>query len=137
MQCMKCGRDVEPGQVFCENCHEQMEKYPVKPGTVVILPRSPQYHQQPKRQPVRIVPADEQIRTLKKRNRILSWCLALTAVVSVLSAWTAICLRVEYEGKYLPGQNYSTVGSKDETEPEETTLPAETAEDDMFHVKQG
>ena len=39
MHCMKCGRDLEPGQVFCEECQAEMKKYPVKPGTVVQLPR--------------------------------------------------------------------------------------------------
>lgn len=38
MGCMKCGKETDSGQVFCESCLEVMEKYPVKPDTVVQLP---------------------------------------------------------------------------------------------------
>ena len=51
MGCMKCGRDVDPDQVFCDQCREVMARYPVKPGIVVQLPHR---HQQPvKKQPAR------------------------------------------------------------------------------------
>ena len=42
MQCMKCGRDVESGEVFCELCLEEMQKYPVRPGTAVVIPHRPE-----------------------------------------------------------------------------------------------
>ena len=38
---MKCGREIPVGQVFCDECLEDMEKYPVKPGTAVQLPARP------------------------------------------------------------------------------------------------
>lgn len=38
MNCLKCGREIEEGQVFCNDCLVQMAKYPVKPGTAVQLP---------------------------------------------------------------------------------------------------
>ncbi|MBE6924341.1 MAG: hypothetical protein E7466_03765 [Ruminococcaceae bacterium] len=38
MNCMKCGREIALGQVFCKECQADMERYPVKPGTPVILP---------------------------------------------------------------------------------------------------
>ena len=38
MSCMKCGKEVSEGQVFCEECLTEMERYPVKPGTPVLLP---------------------------------------------------------------------------------------------------
>ena len=120
MQCMRCGRDVESGEVFCEECHRDMEAYPVKPGTVVLLPQYTQYSQ-PKRVPVRIVPPEEQIRKLKKRNKVLGWILAVTALVAAASTWVAIFLFAEYDEKLLPGQNYSVVGSKTESEPTESS----------------
>ena len=115
MQCLRCGRDLESQAVFCEACHRDMEAYPVKPGTVVLLPQYIQYNQ-PKRTPVRIVPPEEQIRKLKKRNKILVWIAAVSVAVAAVSIWVAISLFSEYDGKFLPGQNYSTVGSKTETE---------------------
>ncbi len=38
MNCMKCGREIATDLVFCEDCLAEMENYPVKPDTPVILP---------------------------------------------------------------------------------------------------
>ena len=127
MQCLRCGRDLETGEVFCEECHRDMEAYPVKPGTVVLLPQYARYSQ-PKRTPVRIVPPEEQIRKLKKRNKILAWMVAISVVLAVVSTWVAVSLFAEYDGKFLPGQNYSAVGAKTETDP--STVPAFAEQED-------
>ena len=110
MQCMKCGRDLVDGQVFCDICREDMEKYPVKPGTVVLLPHYVQYSQ-PKRAPVRIVTHEEQIKRLKKRNRTLAYLLALALTCAISFGMLALYLFAEYEDKFLPGQNYTVVES--------------------------
>lgn len=39
MNCMKCGQETVDEHVFCEKCLAVMEKYPVRPGAVVMLPR--------------------------------------------------------------------------------------------------
>ena len=115
MQCMKCGRDVEADQVFCPVCHEEMEKYPVKPGTVVLLPHYSPVSSAPKRTPKKALSPEEQLRRLKKRSRILACVLALFVLLTAALGWLSISLYEEYEGKFLPGQNYSVVGSKNET----------------------
>ena len=117
MQCMRCGRDVEEGQVFCEECRAEMEKYPVRPGTAVLLPHYHQQHTMPKKPVKRTVPPEEQIRRLKRRSRILAWLLAASIAVSAGLGYLAATLYIEYEGKFLPGQNYSAK----QTEPSETT----------------
>ena len=38
MKCMKCGTTIASDQVFCNTCQEDMERYPVKPGTPILLP---------------------------------------------------------------------------------------------------
>ena len=38
MKCMKCGTTITSDQVFCNTCQEDMERYPVKPGTPIQLP---------------------------------------------------------------------------------------------------
>ena len=40
MQCLKCGRKISESQAFCDGCLQSVEKYPVRPGTVVHLPRN-------------------------------------------------------------------------------------------------
>lgn len=39
MYCLRCGRETKGNQVFCDLCQENMEKYPVRPGTNIRLPR--------------------------------------------------------------------------------------------------
>lgn len=129
MQCMKCGRETEAGQVFCEECLAEMEKYPVKPGTVVQLPRYHQQYTPPKKTAKRAVPPDEQIRRLKKRSRILALVLALFITLTAVLGYLAAALYIEYDGKFLPGQNYyakSTESTEDTSEPTgESTLLTE------------
>lgn len=42
MKCMKCGTAISSDQVFCESCRDEMERYPVKPGTPIQLPNRPE-----------------------------------------------------------------------------------------------
>ena len=107
MQCMKCGQDVEEPNVFCEECLADMKNYPVRPGTVVQLPK---YHEAPPRRPAprRKQPPtpEEQIKSLRKGIRILAVTLAATVL---LLAGAIFLLVMEYTGQeeLLPGQNYS------------------------------
>ena len=121
MQCMKCGRDLQPGQVFCDECLEEMEKYPVKPGTVVLLPHYHRPYTQPKKTAKRVVPLEEQFRKVKSRNRILAWLLAGTITVAAGLGYLAAALYIEYDGKFLPGQNYSVKSTEPPSEPTEIT----------------
>ena len=112
MQCMKCGRDVESDQVFCDICRENMGRYPVKPGTVVLLPHTVSYVQPPKRAPKRVLTQEEQLRRLKKRNRTMAFLLALAVTCALSFGMLALYLYAEYEDKFLPGQNYTVVESE-------------------------
>ncbi len=111
MLCMKCGREIEAEQVFCPDCLAEMEKYPVKPGTVVQLPRrstQPQYKKPTNHRQFPAVPLEEQIKKLKKRVAGLT-----VALVLALAAVAGLCALVvwQYEedvDKLLPGQNYSS-----------------------------
>lgn len=107
MQCMKCGRDVSEGQVFCNECRTEMEKYPVRPGTAVLLPHYRQPYPAIKKPVKRTVAPEEQIRRLKRRNRILGWLLAISLTLAAGFGYLAAALYIEYDGKFLPGQNYS------------------------------
>lgn len=119
MQCLKCGRDTKEGESFCQDCQLTMQRYPVRPGTPVILPRrdtsSP-------RKPLikrRAVPLEDQIRTLKRRQRVLTVLLITVMLIAALLAVPA--WQYFFGDRQLPGQNYTVVTN---TTPTEITPPA-------------
>ena len=115
MNCLKCGREIEEGQVFCNDCLVQMAKYPVKPGTAVQLPsrgscRSKKVHS---RRRTKAAP-EEQLKALKKRIRILSALLSVCVVLLIVLS--VVTLRYMSANRLLPGQNYSAVTATAATE---------------------
>jgi len=118
MECLRCGRKTEEGDVFCTECLADMRRYPVKPGTVVQLPPKNSDFQ-PVKPPARRKPTpDETIRKLKKRLRRQRLLLALVVLVFVvLAALTWFFPKKEIE-QYLPGQNYTSEQSSQTTETE-------------------
>ena len=124
MQCMKCGRDVEAGEVFCIECRDNMEKYPVKPGTVVQLPyRS--YQPQPKKQAPRrkSLSLEEQVSLLKRMSRGLALALVLTLLTAAGLGYFGVTQYLENRDKHALGQNYSAASTT-----EATTAPAESTD---------
>lgn len=111
MNCMKCGRETQTGQVFCPDCLEDMKKYPVNPTTTVRLPR--RYDPQLAKKQVRrkAVPEEEQIRLLKKRVKLLSWLLAAAVALIIALTIPTVKILVEESISKLPGQNYSSAVS--------------------------
>lgn len=109
MNCMKCGRETLAGKVFCEDCLLEMEKYPVKPGTVVFLPRRRENTTPKKTSKRRALPLEEQVKVLKKRVKILTVLLVLCIGILLAAAYPAVQhLR---EDHFKPGQNYTSVTS--------------------------
>ena len=115
MQCMKCGREIPVGQVFCEECLAEMAAYPVKPGTVVTLPNRPKQVNSRKASGHRpAVTLEQQVKKQSKTIRALSWLLTLsTALLIGVSALT-VSLLTEETDQVLPGQNYSAEGETKE-----------------------
>ena len=109
MNCMKCGRETQAENIFCQDCLAEMEKYPVRPGTVVLLPR----RKEPsiiKKLPKRHVPTpEEQNVLLRKRVRILAIALlvCIAAIVFMFNPTMHYILDEHVE----IGQNYSSVVS--------------------------
>ena len=122
MKCIKCGRETD--QTFCEKCRAEMEKYPVKPGTIVLLPKERPANKKPQPQPRRqATPPEETLRSQRRTIRRLSRAVAVLLVLLVLTG-IAIVQLVERSAKPAVGQNYSTV-----TKPSgESTLPSDTQE---------
>lgn len=110
LNCMKCGREIALGHVFCKECLADMEQYPIKPGTpvpqfdpnTVTLPKRPT-NSRKQRKP------EEQLLFFKKWITGLS--LTLFAVILGFSIVTAILVHRlnEADNAVTPGQNYSSL----------------------------
>ena len=110
MKCMKCGRDVEAGQVFCLDCLKGMEDYPVNPNVTVRLPRRPDAGQNRKQTRRKSASEEEQIRMMKVRMRIMFWLLVIALAVIIALTIPAVRYLLEETISLLPGQNYSVAG---------------------------
>ena len=107
MYCLKCGRKTEDDHVFCNDCLAVMDRYPVKPGTPVHLPRHAFVPTKAKQAPrKRVITQEEQILNLRKklrRSRLIGLILLM-----VLSLASVLLVR-EFAGNDIPaiGQNYT------------------------------
>lgn len=109
MYCMKCGRDIKEGQVFCNSCLEDMKKYPVKPGTAIQLPHkkeapSKKVYVKRKQPPT----AEEQLQKLRKRLKrmIILWLITLILLGAAIYPTVQFFMDLSLE---LPGQNYTII----------------------------
>ena len=109
MYCMKCGRETDDETAFCQNCLAEMEKYPVRPGTVVLLPRRREPSASKKTQKRHLPTADEQLIVLRKKLVVLSILLGIcvAAIVLMINPTMHYVLDEHVE----IGQNYSSVVS--------------------------
>jgi len=109
MYCIKCGRETEGEVVFCQDCLAEMEKYPVQPGTVVLLPRRRESSVL-KKTPKRHIPtAEEQLLLLRKTAMVLSILLGICIAAIVLMIKPTMHYVLDEHVEI--GQNYSSVVS--------------------------
>ena len=117
MNCMKCGRETQNETVFCQDCLAEMEKYPVQPGAVVLLPR----RREPsimKKLPKRHMPTlEEQVVFFRKWVIYLSILLALCVIAIVVMFKPT--MHYVMDEHYEKGQNYSSVVATVSTAPSE------------------
>ena len=118
MNCLKCGRETAGEQVFCQECQLSMEKYPVRPGTLVQLPRRKETPAAKKTSRRRMVPLEDQVKTLRKWIRILAVLLVLCIILIVAMVYPSMSYLME--DHFAIGQNYSSVTSN--------STPSESAE---------
>ncbi len=107
MFCLKCGRETENEQVFCQHCLDSMEAYPVKPGTAVQLPRrsSESARKSPRRK--RIVQPEELLAKQKGiTRRLAATCLVLCLLLAV-STFFLLKKVFETENPRWIGRNYT------------------------------
>ena len=106
MNCMKCGRELKEGQVFCDSCLESMESEPIKINTPVLIPAQPPKKSNSHRRP--LINPEEEVKRLEKLNQNLMLVLILlftTTLILLLYAFNQEFLDVVEE----MGRNYSVV----------------------------
>ena len=120
MNCMRCGREVTSGNVFCEDCLTEAGKYPVNPDTPVHLPRRVEAAAAKKQPKKKVLTPEEQVKLLKPR---LKW-LALWSVIATLAAMLLAYPAILYlkEDHFDIGQNYKSFTTA-ATDPTEITTP--------------
>ena len=117
LKCLKCGRECD--QTFCQSCREEMDRYPVRPGTIIQLPkdRTAAYQRSGQNWHASVSMDDRleaQRLTIRRLTRVV---VGLAALVLILSLVISRLL----SGYTQPpvGQNYSAVtkATGDVTEP--------------------
>ena len=107
-QCLKCGKKTEDSAVFCNECLAVMEKYPVKPGTVVHILRRP-----PRAESKDLDNFDQSAHAelIAHQRGMIRWLTTIIAVLSILLVLAAGILFHDLgKEQNLPaiGRNYTT-----------------------------
>ncbi len=116
MYCVKCGTKLPDDRVFCDSCLADMERYPVKPGTAVYLPRQDAQWEAKKPAPRKKTVSPEE--TAARLRRTVAWLTGLAVVLAVLlSISVAILARQLWKADRDEdiGKNYSTIQPSDPT----------------------
>lgn len=107
MHCLKCGREMEEGQVFCQDCLLDMGRHPVDPNAVVFVPKSGTSANQRKTSRKRQRSPEEQVQKLKRKVRLLTVLTVLLFALVTAMIFTVVLVYQRYQ---LPrGQNYRSV----------------------------
>ena len=111
MQCIKCGRETQEKQVFCDQCLSVMVQVPVKPGTPVVIPKRPQKVYSPVQKKEK---PEEQIPKLQRMIRVLCWlCAGLVLALGICVGILVWHFASTDHGGHAIGQNYSTEAPED------------------------
>lgn len=105
MFCMKCGREVPSGQVFCDSCLETMARYPVKPGTAVHLPNRQTLKKPANRK--RALTAEEQALLLKRTVKRLIVAIVILTIALCLTTASLLHSLLGGETVSIIGKNYT------------------------------
>lgn len=108
MYCIKCGRELRGEQVFCRECQEEMENYPVKPGTLVHLPvRTSSNEEKPKSsRSLKNLPPEIRLRRMRTTIRLLTLALIALFFAFSLTALLTLHLLNQRDQQSRIGQNY-------------------------------
>ena len=115
MHCLRCGKENQNEQVFCDTCLKTMEQRPVKPGITVQIPEKPIYTPERRAVPRHTVSPAEQIAQLRGTLRWMAITIVALSVVLMITAGMLIYTLTHSSEHPMPGnlgRNYTSVGSE-------------------------
>lgn len=109
MNCLKCGKATDEGQVFCTQCQEKMAKQPVKPGAVIHLTQRevPLTDKKSAAKAREETPTDQ----LQQLRKLIRWLIATITLLSfLLCAAAGMLIQTFAKESVTPaiGRNYTT-----------------------------
>lgn len=110
VNCMKCGREMKEDAVFCEECLEHMERYPVPEHTLVYVPSEKDRAATKKHTTTHtVVSAEEQAKRFKREADMLRLLVILFALLSMFLGVVSMETLNELKLTGLIGKNYTPV----------------------------
>ncbi len=106
MQCLRCGREILEGQVFCNDCQKVMERHPVKPHTVVNIPQRSIRDRNLAPKTPRL---DDNTELLKRRVRQLRLLVAMLLAFLIFCTGWITWTELRQSKRPAIGQNYTSV----------------------------
>lgn len=98
MNCIRCGKETEENHVFCDECLKDMEQYPVKPGTPIVLP-NPEERTVTKRASFKVAASKWEDRVFRLKYTIF-WLVMICLMLSIALA-ICICMLVKISPAWL------------------------------------
>lgn len=93
MNCLNCNRETIGTDVFCEECKQAMEAYPVPKGTPVVIPMQPSPVSFKKQALPRFVSAEDQLSVAQRTVRRLAFAIiALSLLLIFAAVLVYVCL---------------------------------------------
>ena len=115
MYCLRCGRESQNEQVFCDSCLQIMEQRPVKPGTTVQLPEKAAVYSTRQAPPLRrTLSPGEQVQKLRGTLRWMSAVVLALSIVLILTAAMLVYTLANQPAAPAArnwGRNYTSTGS--------------------------
>lgn len=110
VNCMKCGRETKEDAVFCEECLEHMERYPVPDHTLVYVPSEKDRAAAKKHTTTHtVVSAEDQVKRFKREADWLRLMVILFALLSMFLGIVSMETLNELKLTGLIGKNYTSV----------------------------
>ena len=114
VSCMRCGKETGGKAVFCPDCLMDMERHPVKPGTLIHIPARPVEDPRKTTRKKRELTTEEQLANAQHMVQALfitSLCLLGALIVTSLLLVYSLSHSVEQPEETEPprGRNYTIV----------------------------